>query len=140
MNQYYNQPATYGLATTRVLGDNPSLTAPKDGFTKGNMFKNLYNPYKNYHPQTLKAMNDQEALYLRLAEIEFAAHDLNLYLDLHPQDGNMLDLFNQYRMEGNQLMMEYERKYGPINIVSDSLNQSPFLWQTQAFPWNEGGL
>lgn len=144
MNQYYNQATRqdlgYAYNQTRVLGNDPSLTNPQDGFIKGNMFKNLYNPYKNYQPQALTANNDQEALFLRMAEVEFAAHDLNLYLDLHPQDGNMIDLFNQYRMESNQLLVEYEKKYGPINISSDSLNQSPFLWQTLTFPWNEGGL
>ena len=75
-----------------------------------------------------------------MSEAEFAAHDLNLYLDLYPNDGNALDLFNKYRKEANKLMMEYEEKYGPILISSDSLNTSPFLWQTLIFPWNMEGL
>ena len=75
-----------------------------------------------------------------MAEAEFAAHDLNLYLDLHPQDGNILDLFNQYRRQGNQLMMEYEKKYGPLTTSSDTLNTSPFMWEAQAFPWSTGGM
>lgn len=119
---------------------NPTLFSPQDGFFRGNMFRNLYNEYKNYTPQVLRANNPQDALFLKMAEADFAAHDLNLYLDLYPQDGNMLELFNQYRRLSNELTMEYESKYGPILISSDSLNTSPFLWQTQNFPWNEGGM
>ena len=37
-------------------------------------------------------------------------------------------------------MMEYEDKYGPILVSSDSLDTSPFLWQMQIFPWNMEGL
>ena len=71
---------------------------------------------------------------------EFAAHDLNLYLDLHPQDGNMLEVFNQYRKEANSLLEEYESKYGPINTSSNTLDNSPFSWAIDSFPWNEGGM
>ncbi len=143
MNQYYQYEPSVSFfqdTTTRSFGNNPALVSPNEGFMRGNMFKDLYNPYRNYQPARLKPNNEQEELFLRMAEADFAAHDLNLYLDLHPQDGNAIDLFNQYRMQSNQLLMDYEKKYGPINIASNSLNQSPFLWVTQSFPWNEGGL
>ena len=111
-----------------------------EGYLRGNMFRNLYNQYKNYQPQVLRPTNEQEEMFLKMSVAEFAAHDLNLYLDLYPNDGNVLDLFNKYRKEANKLMMEYEEKYGPILVNSDSLNTSPFLWQTLIFPWNMEGL
>ena len=120
--------------------NNPSFFNKEEGYIKGNMFRNLYSQYKNYEPAILRPANEQEEMFLRMSEAEFAAHDLNLYLDLHPNDGNALDLFNKYRKEANRLMMEYEEKYGPILISSDSLNTSPFLWQTLIFPWNMEGL
>ena len=140
MNQYYHVPYYKTRNDMRTFGDNPTLFSSMEGFTKGNMFANTYTPYKNYQPQTLTAANEQERLFLQMAEAEFAAHDLNLYLDLHPQDGNILDLFNQYRRQGNQLMMEYEKKYGPLTTSSDTLNTSPFMWEAQAFPWSTGGM
>lgn len=143
MNQYYQPQVPYyqlGKNNMRTLGTNPTLFSSSEGFAKGNMFSNNYTPYKNYQPQVLRATSEQEQLFLQMAEADFAAHDLNLYLDLHPQDGNMLDLFNQYRRQTNQLMMEYEQKYGPLTTSSDTLNQSPFMWTAQAFPWNTGGM
>ncbi len=120
--------------------NNPKFFTEREGYLRGNMFRNLYNQYKNYEPAILRPTNEQEEMFLRMSEKEFAAHDLNLYLDLYPNDGNALDLFNKYRKEANKLMMEYEEKYGPILISSDSLNTSPFLWQTLIFPWNMEGL
>ena len=120
--------------------NNPKFFTEREGYLRGNMFRNLYNQYKNYEPAILRPTNEQEEMFLRMSEKEFAAHDLNLYLDLYPNDGNALDLFNKYRKEANKLMMEYEEKYGPILISSDSLNTSPFLWQALIFPWNMEGL
>ena len=120
--------------------NNPKFFTEREGYLRGNIFRNLYNQYKNYEPAILRPTNEQEEMFLRMSEKEFAAHDLNLYLDLYPNDGNALDLFNKYRKEANRLMMEYEEKYGPILISSDSLNTSPFLWQTLIFPWNMEGL
>ena len=120
--------------------NNPKFFTEIEGYLRGNMFRNLYSQYKNYEPAILRPTNEQEEMFLRMSEKEFAAHDLNLYLDLYPNDGNALDLFNKYRKEANKLMMEYEEKYGPILISSDSLNTSPFLWQTLIFPWNMEGL
>ena len=52
----------------------------------------------------------------------------------------MLEIFNQYRKEANALLEEYESKYGPINTSSNALEDSPFRWAIDSFPWNEGGM
>ena len=140
-NQNYLGGQNY-LNSQNYLRDlnNPTLFSDQEGFMKGNMFQNLYSPYKNYQPAQLTPRNEQEEMFLRMVEAEFAMHDLNLYLDLYPQDGNALNLFNQYRKKSNELRNAYEDKYGPILINSNSLDTSPFLWQTQIFPWNMEGL
>ena len=140
MNRNFNYNYNYYPNNMDRDMNNPKFFTEKEGYLRGNMFRNLYSQYKNYEPQTLRPTTEQEEMFLRMSEAEFAAHDLNLYLDLYPNDGNALDLFNRYRKEANRLMMDYEEKYGPILISSDSLDTSPFLWQTQIFPWNMEGL
>ena len=142
MNRNYNyyQGNNYGFTNYQRDMFNPILFNESEGYMKGNMFRNLYDPYKNYQMPVLKPTNEQEKMFLDMAEASFAAHDLNLYLDLYPSDGNMIDLFNQYREKANELTMAYEKKYGPIVLSSNALNTSPFLWQTQSFPWNVGGV
>lgn len=113
----------------------PSLYSPEEGFNKGNMFSNLYEQYKNYRPKELVGNNDMEKLFLELARICFAKHDIQLYLDLHPDDVSMIQLFNDYRERENKLLKMFESKYGVINTDSDSLDQTPFVWATEKFPW-----
>ena len=125
--------------TPSMENSNSSLYTPTEGYNKGNLFADLYEEYKNYKPVTLVAGNEQQKLFLELSKMAFAAHELNLYLDLNPDDETMLSLFNDYRTRVNNLMMEYEKKYGPLTIASDSLSSS-FLWEKKDWPWEGGNV
>ena len=66
------------------LSMNNILVNIKDGFNRGNMFDNLFWPYKyiadtNYNDPRSRLMIDIQ-IY------SFAAHEMNLYLDLYPND------------------------------------------------------
>ncbi len=115
-----------------------SIFSPLEGFNLGNLFPELYTPYKNYKPREVKPTDEKSKLLLDIDKISFARHEINLYLDLHPDDQSMLKLFNDYREKENELINQYERMYGPLNINSDSLENNPFLWETTLFPF-EGG-
>lgn len=132
---YKNIPSN--LYSVRNINSNPNLTTPTEGYIRGNLFANLYDQYKNYQPAQLRASNEQERLFLELSSIHFAAHELNLYLDLNPNDITLLKLFNDYRERCEQLTKEYESKYGPLTIKSDSLNQTPFMWEKSPWPWED---
>lgn len=112
-----------------------SLFTPEEGYNKGNLFANLYDQYKNYNPRPLKAVSEKERLLLELSRIKFAAHELNLYLDIYPDDNSMLTLFNDYRNRANELKKQYESLYGPLTISSNSLENSPFMWVENSWPW-----
>lgn len=116
----------------RNMNNNSNMFSPKEGFEKGNMFMNLYNEYKNYQPTALKPRNEQEKMLYDLQAICFAAHDLNLYLDLHPTDQSMLMLFNDYIRKKESLAKEYETKYGPLTI--GEMNNT-FEWVEKTWPW-----
>ena len=131
--------SNYLRNTTPNMNNNSSLYTPEEGYNRGNLFADLYEGYKNYKPIKLVAKNEQGKLFLELSRMAFAAHELNLYLDLNPEDETMLSLFNDYRMRTNQLMMEYEKKYGPLTISSDSLSSS-FTWVKNSWPWEGGNL
>lgn len=137
-NEWYKSLPTnqYSFRNNMNIGNN-SLTTPIEGYNLGNMFANLYDQYKNYKPDTLRATNDQERLFLELSQMNFAAHEINLYLDLNPNDISMLKLFNDYRQKANELTNEYEAKYGPLNLSSDSLNETPFMWEKSPWPWED---
>lgn len=115
--------------------NNMETYPPTEGFEKGNLFPNLYQQYKNYQPAKLIPKNEQQKLFLEYLSLSFAAHELNLYLDIYPNNSTMIQLFNNYRKQAQSLKEEYENKYGVISIKSESLEQSPFVWVEQPWPW-----
>ena len=115
--------------------NNQNLFNPQEGFIKGNMFSNLYSQYKNYMPQRLNPMNEQEKLLYELDSIGFAMHDLNLYLDMHPENQSMVALFNDYRRKLEELTKNYESMYGPLTVNSNEMENKTFSWVNTSWPW-----
>ena len=111
------------------------LFTPEVAYNNGNLFSNLYSQYKNYRPAQLSANTEKEKLLLDIGRLSFAAHDLNLYLDLNPNDESMLALFNDYRKQADSMISEYESKFGPLNISSNSLETGPFKGINSPWPW-----
>ncbi len=117
----------------------PKLEDVKEGFLKGNMFTNEYIPYKNYMYSKIVPRTKREELLLEIMELCFAINDLNLYLDLHPTDQEILKKF-QHLVEKSCLKeMEYVKQFGPIDVI-DVNNSQQFNWIDDPWPWqNEGG-
>ena len=79
-----------------------SIFSPLEGFSLGNLFPELYTPYKNYKPKEVRPLDEKGRMLLDIDKISFARHEINLYLDLHPDDQSMLKLFNDYREKENE--------------------------------------
>lgn len=114
---------------------NQNLYSPKEGFEKGNMFSNLYEQYKTYRPINVNPMTEQEKMLYEIQTMCFAAHELNLYLDLHPEDKSMIILFKDYQDQIRSLKNEYENKYGPLT-VNGVKNENLFTWESATWPWD----
>ena len=110
---------------------------PYQGFIKGNLFANLYDGYKNYKPEELNPSNEKDALMYQLMQYKFALIDLNLYLDTHPDDNNVLNLYQQYLTIEKQMCNKYESMYGPITLDSVYLGNNSWNWDNNPWPWEE---
>ena len=64
----------------------------------------------------------------------FATHDLNLYLDINPNDNNMINLRNKYLKEYQHVFNQYENKFGALGVNSNVLDTAPWGW-VSSFPW-----
>lgn len=129
----------FAIPSNMKLDTNNNLASVKDGFAKGNMFNDLYDPYKNYRYQEVIANNKQEELLLEIMALSFAINDLNLYLDLHPTDESMLRKFKDLTEKAYSKEMEYVKCYGPLEVM-DSESSSKFEWINNPWPWeNTGG-
>ena len=117
-NMTSNQLATINLALDR-----------------GNLFNNLYDPYKNYQYRILKATNKKEELLYNYLSYEFALQELDLYLDIYPNNQDMIKLYNKYLDESNKSKKLYEESFGPISLNSNYLNNNTWSWLNNSWPW-----
>jgi len=114
---------------------NNELYNSYEGYTRGNMFKNLYEPYMNYKPKQIIPKNEKEELLLNLNKIQFCTHELSLVLDIDPNNISILKEFNKYKNEYDRLLKEYESKYEVINIEGANYNENSYGWQKDKWPW-----
>lgn len=119
--------------------NNNELFGTYEGYIKGNMFKNLYKPYKNYRPSNIEVNSAKQEELLNLSQIEFATHELNLYLDNYPNDNNMINEFNKLRKQYINLVNQYEQKYGPL-FVRGIDSKVPWQWNNEPWPWERGSF
>lgn len=111
------------------------LFEPYQGFIRGNMFKNLYDGYGKVYD--IQPLNEHAELLTYLDMLDFAMIDIGLYLDVFPNDSNMIAIYNNIKDEKNKVMNKYEENYGPITLNSDELNKSPWCWDKNPWPWEE---
>ena len=110
----------------------------KEGFLKGNIFKNEYKPYKNLSYINIKPKNDREAKLFNVMCYTHAITDMNLYLDTHPEDRNALNLLKEFIKEEEMAKKEYIDNYGPLNVCD--VKGDKFTWIDSPWPWeNMGG-
>ena len=114
-----------------------NVVSPMEGFLRGNMFKDEYEPYKNLTYFKLSPSNDKERLLYQVMAYSFAINDLNLYLDLHPDNKGMLDLFKKYVKEEKELCNEYVNKYGPLEV--NEVKGQKFDWINSPWPLETRG-
>ena len=113
--------------------NNTQILNPKEGLILGNMSYDMYKPYKNYKPRELVACSEQDKLLLRIRELAFAVNDLNLHLDVNPEDKETFCLFKLYVEELNRLQKVYSEKYEVLEINDDL--KDCYTWYKNPWPW-----
>ena len=74
-------------------------------------------------------------LLLEIMQNAFYAHELNLYLDIYPNDANRIKLYNEYNKKTNDLISKYNNTYEPLTLSGNELNEVPWSWEDSPWPW-----
>ena len=114
------------------------LVSSELGYLRGNMFLKEYVPYKNYQVRKIEAKTNEEALLLKLSQMEFALNDLSLYLDLHPNDMAVFNKFREYTNEYKRYLNEFEKTYRPLCL--SSINKDSYEYYKNPWPWDNLSL
>lgn len=75
-------------------------------------------------------MNRNKAL-IKLSAVQFAAWELHMYLDTHPEDKQAKMRYSELMSEYSLLKSEFESKFGPITKPATG-NE----WLSDPWPWD----
>lgn len=78
----------------------------------------------------------REALLKKLSTYQFAAHDLQLYLDTHPGDEETLKQMRKFQKTAQPLKEQYEKQYGALTKRNGEGNS--WDWIKSPWPWDNG--
>ncbi len=115
-------------------GSNINYFLAIDGFSNGNMDSTLYDQFENYVPRKL----NQNDIRIALLAYNFALIDLQLYLDVNPNDVVTKELFDKYLTSYNETKKKYESMYGALTLDSVANLGQSWTWQKN-WPF-EGGV
>lgn len=78
-------------------------------------------------------LTEREILLKKISTYQFAALDLQLFLDTHKNDKKTLEKMKEYRMMAKPLIEEYEKKFGPL--TKNNNTQNNWSWIKGPWPW-----
>lgn len=79
---------------------------------------------------------DKSNLLCKIQSYNFAAYDMLLYLDTHPDDKKAFSMFRELVEHTNKLKKEYQEKYGPLSAFASAKNDT-FEWLNSPWPWEK---
>lgn len=130
-NQNYFNPY---IMTRNSSNKSPKLFDPQEAFMLGNLFKCLYMSWNGFSNYCLQPENKRQQLLLDVQMYGFFAHEINLYLDMYPDNQRMVQLFNEYSKKAKEATAVFEKEFGPLT-VQDSADKIPFEWVQGPWPW-----
>lgn len=111
---------------------NYQLNSLDEIINTGTLFKNLYQPYKKT-PKTIPETKEEKHL-LKIQAYNIALMDLNLYLDVYPNDNTLTTLYKQYEDEKEKLVNAFENEFYPLT-PSTSAQKGTWKWLDGMWPW-----
>jgi len=76
------------------------------------------------------------ALLKTVDEYGFAALDLQLYIDLNPNNKEAIAKYNEMVKAYNQARLAYEDQHGPLRNFVEESNPNHFDWIANPWPWD----
>ncbi len=98
---------------------------PNTPYCIDNMTENIARRYNN---------NSKDELMCQIQQASFAAYDLQLYLDTHPDCAEALELYTKLNATVASLKQDYENAYGPLRAANSPCD-TPFKWADTCYEW-----
>ena len=121
-------PLAVGYVPTQS-GIQPRYNSQK-ALARGTLFPGLDLPLKNIVNTGVADIPTAE-----LMALDFAAHDLSLYLDTHAEDEEAFSVYRELLELAEEGRKTYVERYGPV-CKTDLKNESAYNWLKDPWPWD----
>lgn len=81
-------------------------------------------------------MNCKEEKLKELMALDFKLYDIQLYLNTHPFDTDMIEYYQDLAEEAERSRKMYENEFGPLKAVSGADN-CEWKWLNNPWTWEE---
>lgn len=81
-------------------------------------------------------MNERGQMRRRISAVDFALFELVLFLDTHPDDIRAMKMREQYMKKREELVAEYESRFGPYVVTTDDVTGDQWTWIDNPWPWD----
>lgn len=71
----------------------------------------------------------------RLQEVQFALVELQLYLDMNPDDQRAVKQYKELSAQLASLKQAYEKEHGPLMQYGNSSSPDCWAWHKTPWPW-----
>ena len=113
--------------------DNRPAYESNKALVRGTLFPGLDLPLGNIVNESAPNVPAAE-----LMAIDFAAHDLSLYLDTHPDDQEAFAVYKDLLKLAEEGKRRYVKQYGPI-CKKDLAEEDRYSWLKSPWPWEYTG-
>ncbi|MGI6012875.1 MAG: spore coat protein CotJB [Oscillospiraceae bacterium] len=110
---------------------NPPRYEPNTALERGTLFPGLDLPFMNI----INTGTVTDTPLAELMALDFACHELVLYLDTHANDKEAFSVFQGLADLAEEARRRYTALYGPVS-AADLANESSFTWLKNPWPWN----
>ena len=124
--------APLGIGTIPKQGCSSPHYESDKALVRGTLFPGLDLPLANIVNSSVPDVPAAE-----LMALDFAAHDLSLYLDTHPNDAEAFALYKELLSLAKLGRERYEQLYGPL-CKSELINADRYTWLQGPWPWECG--
>lgn len=82
---------------------------------------------------------NKKALIQKIHELDFAIHELVLFLDTHPTSRRAAELLPEYRARRSECVAAFEERFGKYIVTSDDTpTDGCWRWLQGPWPWENG--